>query len=246
MPATTPIRTQTERADQTRARILDAAVRAFSENGLSGARTEQIAEAAGVNKALLYYYFKGKDALYAAALETVAQSVVTSSLAAMTSDRTAGEQVVQFALNHFDRIHSQREFQKMMQQEMMRLHRGEENALTPIVEKVFRPMMTRLHDLLVEGRRNEELIAADEWQIMYTALGANVFYFMSAPVMTVMTKGNPLERSAMEFRRRAAMEYLGLAIFTDRKHGAEVASRVLAGTPMPESEEFKSFEVKAK
>jgi hypothetical protein len=50
----------------------------------------------------------------------------------------------------------------------------------------------------------------------------------------------------MEFRRRAAIEYLGLAIFTDRKHGAEVASRVLAGTPMPESGEFKSIEVKAK
>ena len=59
-------------------------------------------------------------------------------------------------------------------------------------------------------------------------------------------ESNPLERSAMEFRRRAAIEYLGLAIFTDRKHGAEVAARVLAGTPMPESGEFKSIEVKAK
>jgi AcrR family transcriptional regulator len=84
MSATIPNRTQTERAEQARARILDAAVREFSENGLAGARTEQIAEAAGVNKALLYYYFKGKDALYAAALESVAQRVVASSLAAMT------------------------------------------------------------------------------------------------------------------------------------------------------------------
>jgi TetR/AcrR family transcriptional regulator len=238
MPATTPTRTQSERADQTRARILDAAVREFSENGLSGARTEQIAEAAGVNKALLYYYFKGKDALYAAALETVAQSVVASSMAAFSDDRTAGEQVVHFALNHFDRIHSQRMFQKMMQQEMMRLHRGEENALTPIIEKVFRPMMMRLGDLLTEGRRSGELIDADEGQIMYAALGANVFYFMSAPVMGVMIGSNPLSRSAMEQRRKAAMEFLGHAIFTDRQHGAEVAQRVLVSTPMPESDEF--------
>ena len=246
MSATSPTRTQEERADQTRARILDAAVSEFSENGLSGARTEQIAEAAGVNKALLYYYFKGKDALYAAALETVAQGVVASSMAAFSDDRTVGEQVVQFALNHFDRIHSQRAFQKMMQQEMMRLHRGEENALTPIIERVFRPMMTRLRDLLAEGRRSGELIDTDELQIMYTALGANIFYFMSSSVMRIIMESNPLERSAMEFRRRAAIEYLGLAIFTDRKHGAEVASRVLAGTPMPESGEFKSIEVKAK
>ena len=239
-------RNQTERADQTRARILDAAIGEFSENGLAGARTEQIAEAAGVNKALLYYYFEGKDALYAAALETVAQRVVANSLAAMTSDRTAGEQVVHFALNHFDRIHSQQAFQSLMQQEMIRLHRGEANALTSIVEKVFRPMMIRLRDLFAEGKRTGELIPADEWQIMYSALGANVFYFMSSPVVGIMLEKNPLERSAMAFRRKAAIEFLGLAIFTDRKHGAEVAARVLASTPMPESGEFKMFERKAK
>ena len=246
MSATTPTRTQTERADQTRARILDAAVREFSEKGLSGARTEEIAEAAGVNKALLYYYFKGKDALYAAALETVAERVVASSMAAFSDDRTVGEQVVHFALNHFDRIHSQRTFQKMMQQEMMRLHKGEKNALTPIVEKVFRPMMTRLGELLAEGRRSGELIDTDEGQILYAALGANVFYFLSAPVMGIMIGSNPLARSAIELRRKAAIEYLGLAIFTDRKHGVEVASRVLAATPMPESGDMRDFEVNAK
>jgi AcrR family transcriptional regulator len=65
MSEATSIRTQTERADQSRARILEAATREFSLNGLAGARTERIAEAAGVNKALIYYYFQGKDALYA-------------------------------------------------------------------------------------------------------------------------------------------------------------------------------------
>src|SRR5579862_836883 len=122
MATTTHPRTQSERADQTRSRILDAAVREFSENGLAGARTEQIAEIAGVNKALLYYYFKSKEALYRAALESVAQRVLNSSLAALLPDRSPGEQILRYTLNHFDRIHSQREFQSLVQQEMMRLH----------------------------------------------------------------------------------------------------------------------------
>jgi TetR/AcrR family transcriptional regulator len=246
MSIASPSRTQTERADQTRTRILDAAVREFSENGLAGARTEQIAEAAGVNKALLYYYFDGKEALYQAAIESVAKRVVDSSLASMAGDCSAGERIAHFVLNHFDRIHSQQAFQRLMQQEMWRLQRGEENALTSIVEKVFQPMMARLRDLFAEGKQTGELIPADEWQIMYAALGANVFYFMSAPVMGIMLKKNPLERSAMEFRRKAAVQFLGLAIFTDRNHGAEVAARVLAATPMPASGEFKLFERKAK
>jgi TetR/AcrR family transcriptional regulator len=235
MTSPAPSRTQAERADQTRARILDAAVRQFSENGLAGARTEQIAEEAGVNKALLYYYFSSKQALYDAALEAVANSVVASSMAAIDAGCSAGERLLHFALNHFDRIHTQRAFQSLMQQEMIRLHRGEENALAPLLDKVFRPMMARMKLVFAEGSGSGELIQVDDMQMMYTALGANVFYFLSAPVMGLLTGTNPLERSALEHRRKAAIEYLGQTVFTDRACGALVAARVLASTPMPQS-----------
>ena len=88
-----------------------------------------------------------------------------------------------------------------MQQEMIRLHRGEENALSSLVERVFRPMMSRLREVLAEGSASGELIRTDELQIMYAALGANVFYFLSAPVMRMLMQFNQFERSAMEFRR---------------------------------------------
>ena len=42
-----------------------------------------------------------------------------------------------------------------------------------------------------------------------------------------------MEKSALEYRRQAVVEYLGQAIFVDREHGARVAARVLANTPMP-------------
>jgi TetR/AcrR family transcriptional regulator len=245
MIAPTPSRTQAERADQTRARILDAAVQEFSSNGLAGARTEQIAEAAGVNKALLYYYFNNKQALYDAALETVAQRVVASSLASMGTECSAGERLVHFALNHFDRIHTQRTFQSLMQQEMIRLRRGEENALEPLVDKVFRPMMGRVREVYAEGSASGELIQVDELQIMYAALGANVFYFLSAPVMGILTGKDPFDHGALEFRRRAAVEYLGKTIFMDREHGDRVAARVLAATPMPLPVETETNETEA-
>ena len=236
----TPSRTQADRADQTRARILEAAVNEFSASGLAGARTEQIAEAAGVNKALLYYYFQSKQALYHAALESVAARIVNSGLAAIESNCSAGERLVQFALNHFDRIHSQQGFQSLMQQEMIRLRLGEENAIGPIVEKVFRPMMGRLEAVYQEGRASQELVDVDEWQIMYAALGANVFYFLSAPVMSLLTGRDFFERSTLENRRRVAVEYLGKTIFNDREHGAQVAERVLAANPMPEPVPFET------
>src|SRR4051812_3781916 len=62
-------RTQQARSDQTRAAILAAAETEFARSGLAGARTDAIAAAAGVNKALLYYYFKSKETLYGAVIE---------------------------------------------------------------------------------------------------------------------------------------------------------------------------------
>ncbi len=233
MSATTPTRTQGERADQTRARILDAAIHEFSEKGLAGARTEQIAEAAGVNKALLYYYFKSKEALYAAALESIAEGVRASSLAVLDTGASAGERFLRAVLDHFDRIHTNWRFQNLMQQEMVRLHRGEAHALTPLVETVFRPLTARVQQVLDEGVASGELIAVDPTQIRYAALGANVFYFLSAPLIRLIQGTNPLERSLLESRRQTTVEFLGQSIFTDREHGARVAARVLDSTPMP-------------
>jgi TetR/AcrR family transcriptional regulator len=237
MPDNPPARTQTERADQTRARILAAAIRQFSENGLAGARTGQIAEEAGVNKALLYYYFQGKEALYAAALESVIEGVRKSSLAMLESNAPVGERFLQLVLSNFDRSYSYPAFQTFMQQEMVRLHRGEDTRLGQMAEKFIRPLWIKMEEMLREGIASGELIAVDPSQMRYAALGANIFYFLSAPVTWLAFGADPLERSELERRRRAAIEYLGQTVFVDREYGARLAARVLASTPMPQPNE---------
>ena len=235
MTEITPTRsTQTERADQTRARILDAAIHEFAENGLSGARTEQIAEAAGVNKALIYYYFQGKEALYVAALESVAQRMIGNALRVLALECSAGERLLYSALTHFDRLYSEPVFQKLMQQEMIRMSNGESNVLSPIVEALFKPLGLKTLAVAEEGIRLGELVPVDSMQVIYTSLGANVFYFLSGPMMRMINGFDPFERSALEFRRKAAIEYLGLTLFTDREHGMQAAARVLAASPMPQ------------
>ncbi len=87
------------------------------------------------------------------------------------------------------------------------------------------------------------MIPADPAQIRIAALGANVFYFLSAPMMRLIEGSDPLERSALESHRKRAIEYLGQTIFVDREHGARVAARVLASTPMPLAIEFKSARI---
>ncbi len=234
MTISAPIRTQTERADQTRARILDAAVRQFSASGLAGARTEQIAEEAGVNKALLYYYFKSKEDLYAAALEFVFEGVRTASIAVLEARASAGERFLQIVLNQFDRAFSYPDLQSLIQQEMVRLHQGEERRMARMAKKFFRPMWDKLEEVLEEGIASGELIRVDPAQMRYAALGANALYFLTAPLTRLAFDIDPMEQSELELRRKEAVKFLGRAIFIDREHGTRVAERVLAATPMPE------------
>jgi TetR/AcrR family transcriptional regulator len=56
-------------AAATRARILNAAMKEFAAKGLDAARIEDIADMAGANRRMAYYYFGSKEGLYLAALE---------------------------------------------------------------------------------------------------------------------------------------------------------------------------------
>ncbi len=226
--------TPTDRSAETRSRILDAALREFAAHGLAGARTETIATAAGVNKALLYYYFESKEKLYLAALEMIAGRVRDSSMAAFLRDASAGERILRSALNHFDRIMSQQEFQTLMQQEMIRMHKGEAGALPVLVKKVFEPVMIMYRAMLREGIGSGELIETDWMQMLLATLGANVFYFLSSPMVRLVFGEDPLRLEALASRRKLLLDFLGQALFIDRQRGAEVAARVYADTPMPE------------
>jgi len=217
-----------------REKILQAAIQEFSEHGLAGARTGAIAAGAQVNKALLYYYFRDKESLYTAALEVVASQVAGDALAVLQLPCSAGERMLRFVLQHFDRILLRQGFQALMQQEMVRYRQGQSSAMEIIAKTAFEPMFGRVRAVLEEGIGAGELCDVDWIQVVYAALGANVFYFLSAPMVQLMGGLEPLDPAAIAARRRAAVEFLGQAIFTDRRRGARLAQSVLAAMPLPE------------
>ncbi|MBN9620531.1 MAG: TetR family transcriptional regulator, partial [Actinobacteria bacterium] len=54
--------------DQTKRKLLDAAILEFAEQGVSGARVDRIAERSGVNKRMIYAYFGNKEGLFEAVI----------------------------------------------------------------------------------------------------------------------------------------------------------------------------------
>jgi TetR/AcrR family transcriptional regulator len=78
---------------QTEERILTAAHRVFVRSGLSGARTQEIADEAGVNKALLHYYFRSKEKLALAVFRTAAARILPRLYMILGSDGAIEEKV---------------------------------------------------------------------------------------------------------------------------------------------------------
>ena len=233
MIAKPTIRKREVRADQTQKRILRAAVQEFSTHGLSGARTDRIAESAKVNKALLYYYFKSKQGLYAAAIEGVSATVVENALAEFDPKYSAGEKLLRSALNHFDRILTQREFQSLMQQEMIRFRSGKGGSIPVLFRTAFAPLIQKMRESVEDGIRTGELCRVDWLQVVYSIFGANVFYFLSAPMMELALPFELFAPKALKQRREIAVHFLGTALFTDRAAGIKLAERILREMPMP-------------
>lgn len=70
-PSTRTRRTQAERTEETRGRILDAAVHVLASKGYAGLRTSDVAATAGVSRGALTHHFPSRDELLLAVVEEV-------------------------------------------------------------------------------------------------------------------------------------------------------------------------------
>jgi AcrR family transcriptional regulator len=86
----------------TERRILDAAHTVFTRRGTAGARMQEIADEAGVNKALLHYYFRSKERLAEAIFERAAKRLLPPMLAVMGSDAPIEEKVERVVAHYLE------------------------------------------------------------------------------------------------------------------------------------------------
>ncbi len=86
--------------------ILDAAAQVFSEHGIDGASMAQIAKAAGVSKAMIYYYFDGKEALVTALVENLFDADQAGLEALIASDTPALQRLDRYVVDLVDLLES--------------------------------------------------------------------------------------------------------------------------------------------
>jgi AcrR family transcriptional regulator len=93
-----------DRSADTEARILEAARSVFIRRGTAGARMQEIAAEAGVNQALLHYYFRSKDQLGAAVFGQMASRLFPALLQILASDATLHAKIDQIVAIYHDNL----------------------------------------------------------------------------------------------------------------------------------------------
>jgi TetR/AcrR family transcriptional regulator len=183
-------------SSKTRAAILAAAERIFAKSGLAGARTDAIAAAAGVNKALLYYYFKGKESLYEAVVEEHFREFNRQALEVLAAPGPARTVLLRYASLHFDFISARHQSAPLFQQLMM----AGGKFLERLIRKYFAPRGKALGKLIGRGMRRGEFRRADPFHTSISIVSLIVFYFSAARVLQLM--GHPDAYSAVNLKRR--------------------------------------------
>ncbi len=77
----------------TEEKILQAAEQVFTEKGLYGARMQDIADRAGINKALLHYYYRSKSRLFMAVFKTIFPRVIPPAFRIFKTDLPLFEKI---------------------------------------------------------------------------------------------------------------------------------------------------------
>ncbi len=189
-------------SDNTEERILEAAKKIFYQKGLDGARMQEIADEAGINKAMLHYYFRTKNQLFEKIFLDALLIIIPGIANALGSDKPLKEKFIEISDFYFDMLSSnplipvfvfqtlQRDPDKLMG--YVAQHKG------AVPQEVLGKFMMQLQAEVIAGN----IAPIDPRQLLLNLVSMSVFPFLMKPVFTKLVGMKEEEFSDFADQRR--------------------------------------------
>ena len=189
--------------------ILDAAKRIFQHKGMMGARMQEIADEAGINKALLHYYFRSKQLLFEAVFKKAFSMLAPQLNEIMNADTSIFEKIRNFSNNYISFVIKHPYLPNFIIQE---LNRNPEFVQNLVAEKNFpniAKFKKQVNDKVAEGAIKP--IKAE--QLFINIMALNIFPFIGAPLLKGFININDKKyEQLMEERKIEVAEFIINAI----------------------------------
>ena len=176
---------RTRDADRSQITILAAARDEFALYGLGGARMDRIAERAGVNKRLIYYYFEEKEKLFEAVLEQAYLDIREEEKQLHLLDLAppqAVRRLIEFTWNYYL---AHPEFLTLLNS--ANLHKARHLAESERARELNSPLIETLGEILERGRREGSFRGGvDPVQLYVSIAGLSYFYLSNSYTLSAI------------------------------------------------------------
>ena len=160
-----------------REEILAVAMRMFIQQGYHGLAMRQISEAVGVSKAALYYYFKDKEELFLAILNSYLNDMEASIDAIRAKSGSSADHITQFVESVLRQPAEQRALTRLASQEMGQLSATSRKKFDKLYHEKF---IGKLTAILQEGMDRGEFQSLNAEIATWSLLGIMYPYFYPA------------------------------------------------------------------
>jgi TetR/AcrR family transcriptional regulator len=184
----------------TRQKLLAAARREFAQSGLAGARVDEIAARAGVNKQLVYHYFGDKDALYLAVLEWVYEEIRAQERTLNLEGLPPDQAIRKLIESSFDHLDAHPDFIVLLNDE----NRGGARHVrgSRKLEDLHSPLVSLVSKILAQGVRSGMFRKGINPVHLYISIaGLSYFFFSNTPTLSAIF-GRDFSSAAAKRARR--------------------------------------------
>lgn len=162
--------------------IFHAAEEVFHDRGYDGARMQEIADRAGINKAMLHYYYRSKDRLFQAVFRETLNRILPRVVEPLASDLPLGLKIRRFVETYIDQLHRNPKVPGFIIHELNRHPERLQKVALEHVSPVLPTVRKQIDEAVSEGRikpiRAEDLIC--------NLVSLCVFPFLARPVLQVV------------------------------------------------------------
>lgn len=163
----------------TEEKILAAAISVFQEKGMNGARMQEIADKAGINKALLHYYYRSKQLLFEQVFKTIVRVLGPKLRSIINSDVHLFDKIRLFTHEYIDLLMNHMFLPAFIIQEINRNPDLIRNTFTEEIKDSVDILRKQINELIEKG----EIKPIDINQIIVSLVSASIFPIVAKPII---------------------------------------------------------------
>lgn len=177
--------------------ILDTARQVFVEKGFDGARMQEIADKAGINKALLHYYFRSKRKLFEAIFDESIKKIVPKILEFMGASLPLADKIEGFVSSYIDILITEPHLPSFVLHE---LNRDPDRIGKMVLNSGIKPILIK--NMFADQMNKDNYSKIDPYQLIVNMLSLCIFPFVARPILQTVLFDKDSEKYQIFIKNR--------------------------------------------